>query len=192
MPPTTGSSQRETTTETFAQKRIDTPGHKQDTRHCPHHWRRPLQVRDAHCPPLQPVCDGTRRIPIRRDSRLQPPGQLPNSRECNESTTGRFAQLPQQHATGATSASNAITFAQHTVSVAGNDGLTHKGIECCRCHSIGHYASNCPAGSDIPAGTTLTHYAYMMAQQTQGSFGIDPLWILLDSQSTLCSIMHPC
>ncbi len=68
----------------------------------------------------------------------------------------------------------------------GNNGLTHDGIECYHCHSIGHYASNCPTVSNttVTSGTTLTQYAYMLAQ-AQSASGIDPQWILLDSQSTI-------
>ncbi|KAI2506456.1 hypothetical protein MHU86_7971 [Fragilaria crotonensis] len=88
-------------------------------------------------------------------------------------------------ATPATPAGSGITFAQHGA-VAGNNGLTHDGIECYHCHSIGHYASNCPTVSDttVTSGTTLTQYAYMLAQ-AQNASGIDPEWILLDSQSTI-------
>ena len=76
-----------------------------------------------------------------------------------------------------------MTFAQRG-SVAGNNGLTHDGIECYQCRSVGHYASNCPDGADEPStGTTLTQYAFVMAQAKASS--IDPQWILLDSQSTI-------
>ncbi len=75
-----------------------------------------------------------------------------------------------------------MTFTQHR-SVAGNNGVTHEGIECYQCHSIGHYAGNCPDGAETSVGTTLTQYAFMMAQANISS--IDPKWILLDSQSTI-------
>lgn len=77
---------------------------------------------------------------------------------------------------------SAMTFTQHG-SVTGNNGLTHEGIECYPCHSLGHYASNCPTMAAAFVGTTLTQYAFMMAQANVSN--IDPGWILLDSQSTI-------
>ena len=99
------------------------------------------------------------------------------------------ARAPNNHhsspAAPATPAGSGITFAQYGA-VVGNNGLTHDGIECYHCHSIGHYASNCPTVSNttVTSGTTLTQYAYMLAQ-AQSASGIDPQWILLDSQSTI-------
>jgi hypothetical protein len=77
---------------------------------------------------------------------------------------------------------SAITFAQQGAT-AGTNGVVHDDITCYNCQCIGHYASDCPQGSPATTGTTLTQYAYMLAQSNNA--GIDPNWILLDSQSTI-------
>ena len=66
--------------------------------------------------------------------------------------------------------------------MAGTNGHTYDDVECYNCHNMGHYAANCPQGIETVAGTTLTQYGYMLAQTNV--VGIDPAWILLDSQST--------
>jgi hypothetical protein len=69
------------------------------------------------------------------------------------------------------------------------NGLTHNGVECsCHCRTFKHYASNCPNGTDHSV-TTLTQLAIMMAQANTHS--IDPVWILLDSQSTISVFNNP-
>ena len=77
---------------------------------------------------------------------------------------------------------SAITFAKQGAT-AGTNGVVHNDITCYNCQCIGHYASYCPQDSSATIGTTLTQYAYMLAQSNDT--GIDPNWILLDSQSTI-------
>ena len=89
---------------------------------------------------------------------------------------------PRSQPTGSPEAS-AMTFAQRG-EIAGNNGVLHDGIVCYNCQSLGHYAGDCPdRQGSTTSGTTLTQYAYMLAQT--GDPGIDPKWILLDSQSTI-------
>jgi hypothetical protein len=82
-----------------------------------------------------------------------------------------------------------MTFAQRGTLVAGTDGTTHENIQCWNCRLQGHYAGDCPttpAGGTV-TGTTLTQQAFVLAQASVGDkrHGIDPNWILLDSQSTI-------
>ena len=116
---------------------------------------------------------------------------------------------PTQPAAGATNTpvtsapppapeTSALTFAQRAAlpKIAGSDGVTHDGITCYACQSIGHYSNSCPGPTKTqtivaPAATTLTQYAYMMAQADQVNVGIDPNWILLDSQSTISIFCNP-
>jgi hypothetical protein len=102
---------------------------------------------------------------------------------------------------------SALTFAQRAATgtkIPGRNGLTHDAITCFSCNYMGHYATECPgtgasstavAKSDtapVPTkGTTLTQFAYMMAQSAQPDTGIDPNWILLDSQSTISVFRNP-
>jgi hypothetical protein len=73
-------------------------------------------------------------------------------------------------------------------SIAGTDGVLHPGISCYGCHGYGHYSDECPGTTTInTTGTALTQYGLMLAQATEN--GIDPNWILLDSQSTI-SVFH--
>ena len=99
------------------------------------------------------------------------------------------APASNQHSVSSAASSGGMTFAQQQGMVVGTNGLTHNGIECYRCHSFGHYASNCPSGADHSVGTTLTQFAIMMAQANAHS--IDPAWILLDSQSTISVFNNP-
>ena len=68
--------------------------------------------------------------------------------------------------------------------------MIHNSIQCWTCQQHGHYAGDCPSGQQhggtVP-GTTLTQYAFVLAQAKISSeeHGIDPDWILLDSQSTI-------
>ena len=103
-------------------------------------------------------------------------------------TGGRTWTTPTATMSAAPEA-GAMTFAQHTL-VPGTDGATYATITCFRCEGVGHYADRCPSDSDTAstavssaAGTTLLQHAYMLAQSK--ATGIDPHWILLDSQSTI-------
>ena len=113
------------------------------------------------------------------------------------------------------SEASALTFAQRSTmtyaqrvaaSVAGTNGVLHPGISCYSCNGAGHYSDACPApgGGSSTTGTTLTHtptdrsttsgttltqHAYMLAQSNNN--GIDPNWILLDSQSTISVFKNP-
>jgi Zinc knuckle len=81
----------------------------------------------------------------------------------------------------------AMTFAQKAALKPGTNGLTHEGVTCYNCQDAGHYAVDCPSGTNN--GTTLVQHAYSLAQ-TKAS-GLDPSWILLDSQSTVSVFMNP-
>jgi hypothetical protein len=96
----------------------------------------------------------------------------------------RVAPLPITSVVSApAAATSAATFAQQG-QVAGANGVLHEGVTCFRCNSLGHYADECPQHpSRSTTGTTLTQFAYMLAQSRDS--GIDPNWILLDSQSTI-------
>ena len=95
----------------------------------------------------------------------------------NASTTHRNVPATQRPVVAATEPASGITFAQNAGTVTpGNNGATFADIDCYVCGSFGHYAANCPTGTEAPVGgTTLTQYAYMMAQSA--SSNIDPQWI---------------
>lgn len=95
-------------------------------------------------------------------------------RTTEATSTNRPAASPE---------SSAMTFTQRGA-VAGTNGVVHDGITCYSCQALGHYAGDCPEGQGTMSGTTLTQYAYMLAQSND-QHGIDPSWILLDSQSTI-------
>jgi hypothetical protein len=117
----------------------------------------------------------------------------------NQTATTAHRQPARSTATTARttgSEGNALTFAQQGVSyaervaasVAGTDGVVHPGITCRGgCQGYGHYAGECPGAT--ASGTTLTQYAFMLAQSNDS--GIDPSWILLDSQSTISVFRNP-
>ena len=87
-----------------------------------------------------------------------------------------------------------MTFVQGrrgTPAVAGSNGITLGGISCFNCGNYGHMQEFCPSpvgdASSTASGLTLTQYGYMLAQawNDDAEHGIDPSWILLDSQSTI-------
>ena len=93
-------------------------------------------------------------------------------------------------ATGATLAQRAAT------PVAGTDGVTRVAVTCFLCNQPGHMQGECPTGQKQTAntvnGTTLTQFAFVLAQAARdGEHGIDPDWILLDSQSTISVFKNP-
>ena len=80
-----------------------------------------------------------------------------------------------------------MTFAQRSTRVTGTNGLTHDDIQYWTCQQHKNYAGKCPTGS-TRSGTTLTQYAFMLAQQpvpTKRNHIIDLTWILLVTQSTM-------
>ena len=107
-------------------------------------------------------------------------------------TTGRIAP-PAAPPAPTVSASSGITFAQAAAAgdppVPGNNGGIFPAVDCYVCGSLGHYAANCPTSTSSATGTTLTQYAFMMAQAASST--IDPAWILLDSQSTISVFNNP-
>jgi hypothetical protein len=99
----------------------------------------------------------------------------------------RTANQCQQHSSTAAETS-ALTLAHCTaIAVAGTDGLLHPSLTCFNCNLPGHMQGECPKGLNAATtGTTLTQYANILAQLAQESeHGIDPVWILLDSKSTI-------
>jgi hypothetical protein len=81
----------------------------------------------------------------------------------------------------------AMTFAQKAALQPGTNGFTHEGVTCYNCQGSGHYAVDCPKGTST--GTTLVQHNFVLAQ-TKVS-GLDPSWILLDSQSTVSVFKNP-
>jgi len=81
------------------------------------------------------------------------------------------------------------TYEQHVAaSISGTDGVLHPGVSCYVCHGYGNYSDECPGATTIKTtGTTLTQYGLMLAKTTE--IGIDPNWILLESQSMI-SVFH--
>jgi hypothetical protein len=81
--------------------------------------------------------------------------------------------------------SSAMTFAQRGA-IPGTNGITHEGITCYNCNSMGHYSVDCPNGQGeaTTTGTTLTQIAFVLAQANAPD-GLHKDWILLDSQSTV-------
>ena len=89
-----------------------------------------------------------------------------------------------------TSEASGITFAQ---AVAGHNGVVHDSVTCFNCKKVGHYVTDCPSERKEPtkSATSLLQYAYMLAQTKQPATGINPDWILLNSQSTISVFMNP-
>jgi hypothetical protein len=65
----------------------------------------------------------------------------------------------------------------------GTDGVTHEGVTCFHCHSLGHYANH------RPSAVLLVQYARTLAQNVKSS--IPSSWILLDSQSSISVFNNP-
>lgn len=103
--------------------------------------------------------------------------------------TAGSTNQPTSHATATSPETSTLTFAQTTEFVAGNNGVTNETVECFQCHAYGHYAHECPQRAEPSTGATLMQYAYMLAQADAA--GIDPKWILLDSQSTISVFKNP-
>jgi hypothetical protein len=98
------------------------------------------------------------------------------------STDVSGATLTQRGTTG-TAAAATVPLLNLGPLVTGTDGRTLAGIECWTCHREGHHRDVCPT-TPTPPPVTLTQYRFMLAQ-ADGYHGIDPNWILLDSQSTI-------
>jgi hypothetical protein len=81
---------------------------------------------------------------------------------------------------------SAMTFAQKAAQQPGSNGVLHEGITCFNCQGSGHYANECPTGE---TATLLIQHGYMLTQIVRT--GIDPNWILLDSQSTISIFRKP-
>ncbi len=115
------------------------------------------------------------------------PANVSSTRNANN----QQRQQAQQSAAAANSdALNGLTLAQRTViAVAGTDGSLRPSVTCYACSLPGHMAGECPSGQPAPVtntATTLVQFAYVLAQSARdGEHGIDPDWILLDSQSTI-------
>ena len=77
---------------------------------------------------------------------------------------------------------------QVATSIASTDGVLHSFISCYGFHGQRHYSDECPGVmTSTVTGTTFTRYVFMLEKATDS--GIDPDWILLDSQSTI-SFFH--
>jgi ribosomal protein L15 len=107
-----------------------------------------------------------------------------NARVHQQHTTPAVA--PNTTPAAATPESSAMTFAQKAAIQPGVDGVTHSGVTCFRCQGTGHYADECPTGETT---TSLVQHGYMLTQTSHN--GIDPSWILLDSQSTISVFRNP-
>jgi hypothetical protein len=87
----------------------------------------------------------------------------------------------------------AMTFVQRGSPVPGTNGVLHDGIICYRCNGTGHFDCDCPAkhgtSTGTTPGTTLLHHGFMLAQHIVST--IDPMWILLDSLSTISVFNEP-
>jgi hypothetical protein len=116
-----------------------------------------------------------------------------NARVRNANTT----LLPTSNSSPEASAH---TFAQRgtTALQPGVSGAVSPGITCFNCNLMGHYSTDCPSettGGATTSGVTLLQHGFTMTQQqssaTQHHHGIDPSWILLDSQSTISIFKNP-
>jgi hypothetical protein len=94
---------------------------------------------------------------------------------------------PRRPTTDTATREDGIMFAQATV-IPGTNGITHADIECYQCHSMGHYACNCPDASEL--NVTLLQHGYTMAQASRYA-GLPKSWILLDTQSTISVFNNP-
>jgi len=121
--------------------------------------------------------------PVNQPARTQPP-RYPGTSTGTVTSTEASAMTSVQAEGG-----HAIYEQQVAASIAGTDGVWHPGISRYGCNGYdGHYSDECPGATTTDtAGMTLTQYGLMLAQATEN--GIDPNWILLDSQSTI-SIFH--
>ena len=121
--------------------------------------------------------------PINQATRQRPPR---NNNATTATTSPEARALTFVQAAGARN----LTYAERAAaSVPGTDGVLRTAITCHGgCGGYGHYADECPGATNL-TGTTLTQYAYMLAQA--GGSGIDPNWILLDSQSTISVFRNP-
>ena len=120
-----------------------------------------------------------------------PVNQPATTRPRPPRNTVSATRAPGAEASALTFAQQGTTYAERVAaSVAGTDGVVHPGITCRGgCQGFGHYAGECP-GAVPTTGTTLTQYALMLAQSST-ECGIDPNWILLDSQSTMSVFKNP-
>ena len=119
----------------------------------------------------------------RTPSNAPRPHQNPHTRTSDDASTSTMATAP-------TSDSSGVTFAQRsTAGVPGTNGILHDGITCFRCNGVGHYSCDCPVDQEAASSaTTLLHHGLVFAHDDTG---IDPSWILLDSQSTISVFNNP-
>jgi hypothetical protein len=115
----------------------------------------------------------------------KPPQQ--QNRNTNQSQATHKSTAPPTTSPTPASAPNevnGITFAQVGTVVPGTNGEVFAHITCSKCKQPGHFANRCPNGQTTVSGTTLMQHGFVLAHSSTGD-GIDPNWILLDSQSTL-------
>jgi len=107
-----------------------------------------------------------------------------------------------------------MTFVQSGEVVAGNDDVTHTGVNCFRCEHKGHYADKCPNGPNstllqtkAAAAVTLlqaSHTKAIIAADNTNPVSdftftqlpsrhelIPSSWVLLDTQSTVSVFKNP-
>ena len=111
------------------------------------------------------------------------PSHAPQPSRASYQPRSSDDQNTTMQSTAPTSESSGVSFAQRSTGVPGTNGVLDEGVTCYRCNGTGHYACDRPVDhSAASSATTLLQRGLMLAQ---GHTGIDPSWILLDSQSTI-------
>ena len=125
----------------------------------------------------------------------EPPVNLQHTRAATTTTSAATTTTipPTRIANPGGSEAGAVvlTYAERcALSVAGSDGVLLPGVTCFTCRGYGHRSRECPTvDTSTDGGLTLVQHGFVLAQPGHG--GIDPRWILLDSQSTISVFNNP-